>query len=129
EAHVYMLNRGARDKDYTFLYPHKAIQQENPVPAKGIIEIPGAGADWLMMDKIAGTENIVLIASPSPLVEFNVPAASIERDEFEERLGRVERDYRPVSSRRVENQGWVSLLASRGPKTAVVVRLPLDHRS
>ena len=129
EAHVYLLSRGARQKEYTFLYPHKDIKQENPVPAKGIIESPGPETDWLTMDKVSGTEQLVLIASPSPLVEFNVPAKSIERDEFEERLGRVERDYRPASSRRLENGGWVSLLASRGPKTAMVVRLPLDHRA
>jgi len=128
EAHIYLLSRGARQKQYTFLYPHKDIKQENPVPPKEIIEIPGSGTDWLMMDKVSGTEQLVLIASPSPLVEFNVPAVSIERDEFEERLGRVERDYRPTSSRRLETGGWVSILASRGPKTAMVVRLPLDHR-
>ena len=129
EAHVYLLSRGARQKEYMFLYPHKDIKQENPVPAKGVIEIPGPGTGWLTMDKVSGTEQLVLIASPSPLVEFNVPAKSIEREEFEERLSRVERDYRPASSRRLENGGWVSLLASRGPRTAMVVRLPLDHRS
>jgi Domain of unknown function (DUF4384) len=129
EAHVYILNRGPRQKEYSFLYPHKAIKQENPVPAKSTVEIPGSSADWLQMDKTSGTEQIVLIASPSALVEFNVPATSIERDEFEERLGRVERDYRPASSRRLEDGGWVSLLASRGAKTAMVVRLPLDHRA
>lgn len=129
EAHVYLLNRGARQKGYSFLFPRDEVSNDNPVPAHGVIEVPGSDRNWLQMDRVSGTEQIVLIASPSPLVEFNVPAKLIDRDEFEERIGRVERDYRPTSSRRVENGGWISLFASRGPKTALVVRLPLDHRS
>lgn len=126
-AHVYLLNRGTSQANYSFLYPHPKIERENPMEAGRAVTLPG-GADWYTLDKAPGVENLVLVASPAPLVEFHTPERSIVRDEFESRLALVERDYRPASFRRFEDKDWVKLFAARGPKTAIVLRLPLDHR-
>ncbi len=126
-AHVYLLNRGTVQPHYTFLYPNPKISRENPLEAGRAVTLPG-GSEWFTLDKASGVENLVLIASPVALVEFNTPERTIPRDECEARLALVERDYRPKSSRRFEDRDWVKLFAARGAKTAFVLRLPLDHR-
>jgi hypothetical protein len=126
-AHVYILNRGPQQAAYSFLFPSPGIATENPLPANTPITLPGADK-WYTLDNRRGVEGLVLIASPVPLVEFNTPEVTIPRDECEERIGLVERDYRPNSSRRFEDKDWTKLFAARGDKTAIVLRLPLDHR-
>jgi len=127
DAHVYILNRGPRQDSYLFLYPSPKIAAENPLPANKLATFPSAD-EWFTLDENPGIENVVLIASPTPLVEFNTPERTIPRDECEDRIALVERDYRPTSSRRFEDREWTKLFAARGAKTAIVLRLPLDHR-
>ena len=126
-AHLYLLNRGPRQANYTFLYPNDKTAWDNPLQPDRIVSLPG-GQDWFQMDSKAGVESLTLLAAAFPLEEFNTPEKSIPRDEFEERLALVERDYRPASSRRFEDKDWVKLFAAREAKTVILLRLPLDHR-
>jgi hypothetical protein len=81
-----------------------------------------------VLDNRPGIENVVLIASAMPLVEFNTPEQTIPRDECEDRIALLERDFRPSSSRRFEDKDWTKLFAAKGERTAILLRLPLDHR-
>jgi hypothetical protein len=126
-AHVYLLNRGPKQGSDQFLYPSPKISIENPLEPNKAITLPG-GDEWFTIDSQAGVENVTLIAADHPVVEFNTPERSIARDEFENRLSLIERDYRPTSSRRFEDKEWVKLFAAGDPRTVIVMRLPLDHQ-
>jgi hypothetical protein len=126
-VHVYIVNRGPRQANYTFLFPTRKISLENPLPENQAVTLPG-GNEWYVLDSRPGIENVVLIASAMPLVEFNTPEQTIPRDECEDRIALLERDYRPSSSRRFEDKDWTKLFAAKGERTAVLLRLPLDHR-
>jgi hypothetical protein len=126
-ADVYMVNRGPRQANYSFLFPTRKISLENPLPEKQAVTLPG-GSEWYVLDNRPGIENVVLIASTMPLVEFNTPEQTIPRDECEDRIALLERDYRPASSRRFEDRDWTKLFAAKGERTAILLRLPLDHR-
>jgi Domain of unknown function (DUF4384) len=125
-AHVYLLNRGPLKNEYTFLYPEPK-EFGNPLTPNRAITLPSS-TEWYQLDGKPGVENVVLIASASPVVEFNTPERSIARDEFDDRIALVERDDRPSSSRRYEDGDWVKMFAASGDKTVMVLRLPLDHR-
>jgi len=126
-AHVYIVNRGPRQTSYSFLFPTRKITIENPLPENQAVTLPGGDA-WYTLDNRPGIENVVLTASTMPLVEFNTPEQTIPRDECEDRIALLERDYRPSSSRRFEDRDWTKLFAAKGEKTAILLRLPLDHR-
>ncbi len=126
-AHVYLLNRPASSPSYQFLYPNPKIELSNPLDAGRVVTLPGRDL-WYTIDGKKGIENLVLVAAAYPLVEFNTPERTIPRDECEDRLALVERDFRPSSSRRFEDKEWTKLFAARGAKTVIVLRMPLDHR-
>jgi hypothetical protein len=126
-AHIYLLNRGPRQERYSRLFPVSGKPLENPLEPNRAVMLPGNN-EWYTLDNRPGVENVVLIAAAFPLVEFNTPEQSIPRDECEDRIALLERDYRPSSSRRFEDKGKVKLFAAREAKTVIVLRLPLDHR-
>jgi len=126
-AHVYLVNRGASESDYTFLYPNEKIASRNPLPAGQMMAVP-AGSDWYTLDDKPGVENLVLIAATAPLTEFQATDAAVPRDDFESNLAMLERDRRPSASRRVEDKDWVRLFAARDKNSVILVRLPIDHR-
>jgi hypothetical protein len=135
-AYVYLLNRGPREANYAFLFPAPK-EFENALPQNRVIALPRA-SEWFTLDNKPGVENVLLIASAHSVMEFNTPERSIQRDEFEDRIALVERDGRPASSRRFEDQDWVKVFAAPSSrmaspqnapdKTVIVLRLPLDHR-
>jgi len=128
DAYVYLFNRGPGQTEFQKLYPSPRIPQHNPIPAGKEVVVPDPDTGWLRMDKSKGEENLVLIASVAALDEMQAPDSTIGRDEFESRLAKVERRYRPSSSRRFEDKDWVKLFAAREKgDLAIVQRLPLLH--
>jgi len=125
-AYVYLLDRGARDKEYSFLYPNKRISQGNPLTINQVVTLPG-GQEWYTLDNQPGIENMVLLAAAKPLPDFENSDRPIPRDEFEEKVAILERDHRPASSRRFEDRDWVRLFATQEDSPVIILRLPIDH--
>jgi len=128
ESHIYLLNRGAGETSWTVLFPNARIDIKNPIQAGKTVTIPDEQTAWMRIDERKGNEHLVLIAATGPLQEFAVESNAVSRDDFEDRIATIERQYRPTSSRRFEDDGWVKLYAA-GPsdKLAIVVNLPLLH--
>jgi hypothetical protein len=128
ESHLYLLNRGPGENFWTVLFPSPKIEIKNPIPAGKVVTIPDQETGWLRIDQRAGNEQLVLIAATAPLQEFAVEGKQVSRDDFENRIDNIERLYRPTSSRRFEDDGWVKLFAA-GPSDplAIVLNMPLMH--
>jgi hypothetical protein len=127
DAYIYMLNRGPGENTWSVLFPNAKIEVKNPIHPGHAVTVPGE-TEWLRCDDRRGNEHLVLIAATSPLEEFAIASGRISKNDFEDRLASVERLYRPASSRRFEDDGWVKLFAA-GPGTdlAIVLNLPLLH--
>ena len=129
DAYVYMVARGPSQANYTVLYPGERTTARNPIPAGEKVTVPNPDLGWLHMDNEKGDENLILIASTSPLAEFAGMGTTVEREDFESRLAEVERQHRPASYRRFEDGEWVKLFAARGKESlAIVLRIPLLHQ-
>jgi len=126
-AYLYLFNRSEGQSSCDVLLPQNGEGQRNPIASGQIATIPAPGK-WLTMDSHSGLENLVMMASPVAIPDFDTPEQKIPRDECEQRLALVERDFRPSSSRIFKDKDWTKLFAARGARTAFVVRLPLDHR-
>jgi hypothetical protein len=128
EAYVYLFDRGPGQESYRKLFPDPQILVNNPIAVGKPVVVPDSPTGWLRMDEHDGDENLVLIASTAPLWEIEESPVVADRDDFEARLARVERHYRPSSFRRFEDGGWVKLFGAREKRDlAIVLRLPLLH--
>jgi hypothetical protein len=127
DAHLYLLNRGSAQDHYSRLFPNSKVAVENPLPARRVVTLP-SDRDWYTLDSPQGVENVVLVAAAYAPAELNMPEESMAREEVENRLALLERDYRPSSSRRFEDRDWVKLFASKDAKTVMLLRIPLEHR-
>jgi len=128
-AYVYLVNRGAGQASYSMLFPHPKIAVENPIPSGKALSVPDVESGWMRFDDREGDENFILIASTVPLEEMMGLGKTVPRDDFEARLAKVERKFRPSSSRRFEDSEWVKLFAARQNQEdlALILRLPLQH--
>jgi len=128
ESHIYLLHRGPGESFWSVLFPNRKIDIKNPIHSGTVVTIPDEQTGWLRIDDRKGNEHLVMIAATTPLQEFAVESNRISRDDFEDRIADVERLFRPTSSRRFEDDGWVKLFAA-GPadKLAIVLTLPLMH--
>jgi hypothetical protein len=128
DSHLYLLNRGPQENFWTVLFPGPKIAIQNPIHPGSVVTVPDEDTGWLRIDNKQGNEHLVLIASSNPLKEFAGTADRISRDDFEDRLADIERLYRPSSSRRFEDDGWVKLFAAgNGANLAIVLNVPLLH--
>lgn len=126
-AYLYLLNRGAGESEYSFLYPARQIAVSNPLSAEQSVTLPG-DSEWYTLDSRPGIENLVLIAALQPVTELPPPDQKLSRDDGERILAMLERDRRPKTSRRVEDPDHVRLFASRDANSVILARLPLEHR-
>jgi hypothetical protein len=129
ECHLYLINRGPRTSQYDVLFPSPRIEIRNPIASGTTVTIPGKDDErWLHIDDRPGNESLVLIAATAPLEDFALASGKIPRDDVDDSLAAVERKYRPASSRRFEDGGWVKLFAaSSSEPLAIVLRIPLLH--
>ena len=127
-AHLYLFNRGAGDRTYTRLFPRDAADDRRALPRGREMRAP-PGDGWYRMDTRTGIENLVLVVATAPLGELGMDLdADRDANAFEQRLGELERAYRPSRSGREQAGDDVELVADRGVgETALVVRIPLRH--
>ena len=125
-VYAYLFNRGTGERSYTQLYPRE-LGRARALPSDREITVPSD--TWYRLDTEAGTEQMVLVVGTAPVDEL---AFSDEREletaSFEQRLGELERSYRPERFRRRTVDGRVELVAE-GPEDVLVmvVRIPLEH--
>ena len=126
EVYAYLFNRGTGERSYTQLYPRE-LGRVRVLPSDSEITVPPD--TWYRLDTEAGTEQMVLVVATAPVDEL---AFSDEREletaSFEQRLGELERSYRPEGFRRRTVDDRVELVAE-GPEDGfvMVVRIPLEH--
>ena len=127
-AHLYLFNRGAGDRTYTRLFPRIAADDRRALMRGRELRVP-PGDSWYRMDAETGIEQVVLLVATAPLDELGMDLdAEPDANAFEQRLGELERAYRPSRFAREQAGDDVELVAERGVgETALVVRIPLRH--
>ena len=125
-VYAYLFNRGSGERSYTQLYPRE-LGRARLLPGDREITVPPD--TWYRLDTEAGTEQMVLVVATEPVDEltFN-DERELETAVFEQRLGELERGYRPERFRRRAVDDQVELVAE-GPEDGfvMVVRIPLEH--
>ena len=81
-VHLYLINEDDQGHAYA-LFPLPGLEQGNPLSAGVRHELPGRDLDgktlsW-MVDSAGGRERLLLVASPSPLPEFEAAMRSLPR--------------------------------------------------
>ena len=127
-AHLYLFNRGSGDRTYTRLFPRDSADDRRALPPGREMRAP-LGDGWYRMDTETGIEQLVLVVATAPLGELGIDLdAGRGANAFEQRLGELERAYRPLRLGRAQAGDDVELVAEHGVgETALVVRIPLRH--
>ena len=126
KAYIYVANRGANEANYKILFPLPDDHSRNPLAKGQEVALPG-DSEWMRFDESPGNEYFVLIASTAALPDIEKAGEEIPRDTFEAHLAKIERIYRPDSSRYFRDANWTKLFAARDGELAIVVRLALAH--
>ena len=127
-AYLYIFNQGRGEERYTVLFPNPHDELINPIRANSEVAIPGQEDVWMRLDEQSGDEELIVVASTIALPSLEFRADEVDGEEFEKNLAQVERQFKPESSRRLEDENWVKLFAGGSQKEmAVVVRLFLRH--
>ncbi len=121
-AYIYVANRGKGEDTYKMLFPLAGENSRNPLPKGKQVALP-----TLRFDQTPGNEYFVLVASTVALPAFETGGSDIPREVFEASLAKVERSYRPDSSRRFHDGDKTKFFAARDGNLAIVVRLALAH--
>ena len=125
-VYVYLFNRGTGERSYTQLYPRE-LGRARALPSDREVTIPAD--NWYRLDAEAGVEQMVLVVAAEPVDELDLgDEGDLQTAAFDERLGEVERTYRPERFRRRMVDDRVELVAE-GPEGAMVmvVRISLEH--
>lgn len=125
-VYAWLFNRGSGEESYTQLFPGES-GRARPLPDDREVVVPRDG--WYRMDRVAGVEQVVLVVATEPVRELEfVDEADLRATAFEQRLGDLDRTYRPERFRRGRVDDRVELVAE-GPDEAMamVVRIPLEH--
>ena len=127
-VYAYLFNRGEDERSYSQLYPRER-GRARPLPDGDAVTIPRDG--WYRMDDEAGVERLVLVVAAEPVDELDfVDEEDLRAPVFEERIGELERTYRPERFRRRRVDDQVELVAEGVEGTmVVVVRIPLRHEA
>jgi hypothetical protein len=125
--HVYLLNRGPGDGNYIRLYPRGAHNPEAASAWDTPLRLPEGRESWMKLDKRPGNENLVLIASKTPIERLET-GNKIRRDQVEDTLAEIERNQKPRDLQRWDEGEWTRLKMETQPGLAVVCRIPLLHR-
>ena len=123
--YAYLFNRGSGEGSYTQLYPE--TERADALPTDREVTVPQDG--WYRMDAVAGLERMVLVVATEPVDELEfLDERALRADAFDERLGDLERTYRPERFRRRRVDGRVELVAEGLEDIMLVaVRVPLEH--
>ena len=125
-VYAWLFNRGSGEESYTQLLPSETARAR-PLPDDREVVVPRDG--WYRMDADAGVEQLVLVVATEPVRELEfVDEEDLRASAFEQRLGDLERIYRPERFRRGRVDDRIELVAE-GPDEAMamVVRIPLEH--
>jgi hypothetical protein len=124
-AYVYLFNQNPDETRIHILYPVSAktaaIQPGEETRAPG-------EERWFRMDREAGSEVLILVASPNPLPDLKPVNGTLDRRVFESWLAKTEQDAKPKSQRIYQNATWSNLMADASQTPLVFVhRVPLKH--
>ena len=125
-VYAYLFNRGTGERSYTQLYPLE-LGRARALPSGREVTIPPDS--WYRLDAEAGVEQMVLVVAPELVDELDLgDEGDLGAAAFDERLGDMERTYRPERFRRRVVDDRVELVAE-GPEGAMVmvVRISLEH--
>ena len=126
--HLYLFNRGPGDSKYRRLFPVSGQQARVPSAWESPLRLPQDRDAWMRLDRRAGNEHLVLIASKTPIERLD-GAATIARDQVEDTLAEIERNQRPRDLQRWEDGSWMRMKTdSTQPGLVMICRIPLLHR-
>lgn len=125
-VYAWLFNRGSGEESYTQLLPG-GTERARPLPDDREVVVPRDG--WYRMDRVAGVEQLVLVVATEPVRALeSVDEDDLRAAAFEQRLGDLERIYRPDRFRRGRVDDRVELVAEGSDQAiAMVVRIPLEH--
>jgi hypothetical protein len=127
-VHLYLFNRGPGDSKYRRLFPGSGQQARVASAWESPLRLPQDRDAWMRLDRRAGNEHLVLIASKTSIERLD-GAASIGRDQVEDTLAEIERNQRPRDLERWEDGSWTRLKTdSSQPALVLICRIPLLHR-
>jgi hypothetical protein len=80
-VHVYVVNEDERGRSYA-LFPLPGLEPGNPIPASKTVVLPGSrdgrSLAW-EVDSAGGREHLLVLASPTRLIEFEAELAGLAR--------------------------------------------------
>jgi hypothetical protein len=126
-AYLYLFNRGPKANSYQRLYPSSSEASFVGASPDNPVRIP-KGADSFRLDTDPGDEQLILVASPKPIRNFDEHAEKWTVEAFDRELISLERTRRARSMRLFEDGNWHKVIAaSPREDVAIISRVPLYH--
>jgi hypothetical protein len=123
-AYLYIFNANQKLPRVIVLYPDSATRAGAKIDADSRVQVPQGDSAWMRMDENPGTEEVVFVASPVELKQFQ--SETYSPSEFKKEMDNLGKTAKVSQSTEGD---WTKVAASSKDDTAAIVtRVKLEHR-